>query len=572
MIFKKIRKGHADWRNFLCSTPARDYVFQKDAYEDQIDRAAKNIRNTDCVIIGAGAGASTAAGIQYGGKRFTDNFAEFIKKYGEYYMTDMYAAGFYPYPSEEAKWGYWSKHALMNRFDPPALPLYTELYDIVKNKEYFVLTTNVDHQFYKAGFDEKRIFATQGDYGKIQCQKACHPKTYDAKDLFRKMDKARRDCLIPSELVPKCPVCGGNMAMNLRCDNYFVEDEAWHEAADRYAGFLEQNKDKKVVLLELGVGFNTPIIIRFPFEKMVRENSSYSLIRLNMDEAVVPESFGKRAIGIGGDMAKAITDIRGAGIMTQDERREYLIQYLLKEEIPFGRQNIPTDKQGQENLLRSLMNVRPPRPISNDFLKIQDEYLTERNIERGITDIDTLAPVKSDSRLYIWKGDITTLKCDAIVNACNSQMLGCFSPMHACIDNFIHTYAGMELRLKMHEIMAKQGHEEETGKAKITSGYNLPTKYILHTVGPIIQWKVTKEDEDLLASCYTECLKLAADTGVESIAFCCLSTGVFRFPQQRAAEIATSTVKQYLNKDSRIKKVIFNVFKDEDLKIYSGLL
>lgn len=572
MIFKKIRKGHADWRNFLCSTPARDYVFQKDAYEDQIDRAAKNIRNTDCVIIGAGAGASTAAGIQYGGKRFTDNFAEFIKKYGEYYMTDMYAAGFYPYPSEEAKWGYWSKHALMNRFDPPALPLYTELYDIVKNKEYFVLTTNVDHQFYKAGFDEKRIFATQGDYGKIQCQKACHPKTYDAKDLFRKMDKARRDCLIPSELVPKCPVCGGNMAMNLRCDNYFVEDEAWHEAADRYAGFLEQNKDKKVVLLELGVGFNTPIIIRFPFEKMVRENSSYSLIRMNMDEAVVPESFGKRAIGIGGDMAKAITDIRGAGIMTQDERREYLIQYLLKEKIPFGRQNIPTDKQGQENLLRSLMNVRPPRPISNDFLKIQDEYLTERNIERGITDIDTLAPVKSDSRLYIWQGDITTLKCDAIVNACNSQMLGCFSPMHACIDNFIHTYAGMELRLKMHEIMAKQGHEEETGKAKITSGYNLPTKYILHTVGPIIQWKVTKEDEDLLANCYTECLKLAADTGVESIAFCCLSTGVFRFPQQRAAEIATNTVKQYLNKDSRIKKVIFNVFKDEDLKIYSGLL
>ena len=572
MIFKKIRKGYADWRNFLCSTPARDYVFQKDAYEDQIDRAAKNIRNTDCVIIGAGAGASTAAGIQYGGKRFTDNFAEFIKKYGEYYMTDMYAAGFYPYPSEEAKWGYWSKHALMNRFDPPALPLYTELYDLVKNKEYFVLTTNVDHQFYKAGFDAQRIFATQGDYGKIQCQKACHPKTYDAKDLFRKMDKARRDCLIPSELVPKCPVCGGNMAMNLRCDNYFVEDEAWHEAADRYAGFLEQNKDKKVVLLELGVGFNTPIIIRFPFEKMVRENSSYSLIRLNMDEAVVPESFGERAIGIGGDMAKAITDIRGAGIMTQDERREYLIQYLLKEEIPFGRQNIPTDKQGQENLLRSLMNVRPPRPISNDFLKIQDEYLTERNIERGITDVDTLAPVKSDSRLYIWQGNITTLKCDAIVNACNSQMLGCFSPMHACIDNFIHTYAGMELRLKMHEIMAKQGHEEETGKAKITSGYNLPTKYILHTVGPIIQWKVTKEDEDLLASCYTECLKLAADTGVESIAFCCLSTGVFRFPQQRAAEIATNTVKQYLNKDSRIKKVIFNVFKDEDLKIYSGLL
>ena len=258
--------------------------------------------------------------------------------------------------------------------------------------------------------------------------------------------------------------------------------------------------------------------------------------------------------------------------MTQDERREYLIQYLLKEEIRFGKQNIPADKKEQENLLRSLMNVRPPRPISEKFLEIQDEYLKERNTERGITDIADLKPVASDPRLYIWQGDITTLKCDAIVNACNSQMLGCFSPMHACIDNFIHTYAGVELRLKMHEIMTKQGHEEETGKAKITPGYNLPAKYILHTVGPVVQWKVTKKEEDLLAGCYRECLKLAADTGVESIAFCCLSTGVFCFPQQRAAEIATDTVKQYLEQDSRIKKVIFNVFKDEDLKIYNGLL
>lgn len=311
MIFRKVRKGHVDWREFLCGTPARDYVFQKNTYEEQINRAAELIKNADSVIIGAGAGASTAAGIRYGGKRFTDNFAEFIEKYGEHHMTDMYAAGFYQYPSEEAKWGYWSKHALMNRFDPPALPLYKELYDIVGAKEYFVLTTNVDYQFYKAGFDADRIFATQGDYGKIQCQKACHPKTYNAEELFRKMDAARKDCMIPSELVPKCPLCGGRMAMNLRCDNYFVEDEAWHEAADRYANFLDNNKGKNVVLLELGVGFNTPIIIRFPFEKMVRENRSYSLIRLNMDESVVPESFGKRAIGIGGDMAKAITDIRG---------------------------------------------------------------------------------------------------------------------------------------------------------------------------------------------------------------------------------------------------------------------
>ena len=258
--------------------------------------------------------------------------------------------------------------------------------------------------------------------------------------------------------------------------------------------------------------------------------------------------------------------------MNQDERRIYLIDSLLKEDKRFMRQKMPHDVRKQRDLLRSLMNVRMPAPVSEEFLRIQDEYLKERQKERGITDIKDLQPVKSDDRLYIWQGDITTLKCDAIVNACNSQMLGCFSPMHSCIDNFIHTYAGIQLRLKMHEIMEAQGHEEETGKAKITSGYNLPATYILHTVGPIIQWSVRKEDEELLASCYRECMKLAADHGVESMAFCCLSTGVFRFPQQRAAEIATSVVKECLDKDSRIKKVIFNVFKDEDQRIYRELL
>ena len=309
MIFKKIRKGHVDWRKFLCSIPANDYIFQKEAYEKQIENSAKLLKEADAIIIGAGAGASTAAGMEYGGKRFRENFHEFIMKYGGQYMTDMYAAGFYPFPSEEARWGYWSKHALLNRFEPPALPLYKQLYDIVKNKEYFVLTTNVDHQLYKAGFEEQRIFATQGDYGEIQCSRGCHSKVYEAGELFHKMDAARKDCLIPSELVPKCPVCGGAMAMHLRCDNYFVEDETWHKAADRYADFLEENKDKNVVLLELGVGFNTPVIIRFPFEKIVREHSTYSLIRLNKDEAAVPESFGERAIGIGKDMAGAVSDI-----------------------------------------------------------------------------------------------------------------------------------------------------------------------------------------------------------------------------------------------------------------------
>lgn len=306
---KRSRKKRTDWSQFLSGVSADDYIFQNIPYEEQIERASALIREADAILIGAGAGISTAAGLAYSGERFTDNFSEFIEKYGTMYMTDMYAAGFYPFPTQEAKWGYWSKHSMLNRFLPPALPLYTCLYETVKEKAYFVLTTNVDHQFQKAGFSEERIFATQGDYGNIQCEKGCHPKVYDAEDLFRQMDQARHDCLIPSHMVPKCPVCGGNMAMHLRCDQYFVEDESWHEAAGRYSDFLMESNGKTVVLLELGVGFNTPTIIRFPFEKMVRENQNLSLIRLNMNEAFVPESFGSRAIGIDGDMAKAISDL-----------------------------------------------------------------------------------------------------------------------------------------------------------------------------------------------------------------------------------------------------------------------
>lgn len=258
--------------------------------------------------------------------------------------------------------------------------------------------------------------------------------------------------------------------------------------------------------------------------------------------------------------------------MNQDERRLFLIEYLLNEDTRLREITIPNDVQGQRDLLRSLMNVRMPKPINNEFLIVQDEYLHKRNVERGITDSCDLRPVASDERLFIWQGDITTLRCDAIVNACNSQMLGCFTPMHSCIDNFIHTYAGVQLRLKMNEIMINQGHEEPTGQAKITEGYNLPAKFILHTVGPIIHQEVTEEDEKMLASCYRECLKLASQSGVESIAFCCLSTGIFRFPQQKAAEIAVNTVKNFLAACTGIKQVIFNVFKDEDLEIYRGIL
>lgn len=310
MAIQTLKRKKVDFSRFLSAVPARDYVFQDIPYEEQIRNAAGLLRGGDAVIIGAGAGLSTAAGLNYGGRRFTDNFGEFIEKYGSAYMTDMYSAGFYPFPTEEEKWGYWSKHAWLNRVEPDALPLYQAIYEMVKDKPHFVLTTNVDHQFWKAGFLDENIFATQGDYGEIQCAKGCHPKVYDAVDLFRRMNEERRDCKIPSDLVPKCPVCGGKMAMHLRCDQYFVEDDHWNEAAERYGAFLEEYAGKRVVLLELGVGFNTPVIIRFPFEKMMRENNRWSLIRLNLDEAVVPASFEERAVGIGGDLSGTVRDIQ----------------------------------------------------------------------------------------------------------------------------------------------------------------------------------------------------------------------------------------------------------------------
>lgn len=307
-----IRTKKVDFSQFLCGTPARDYIFQDTAYEEQVKQAAELLKNADAVLIGAGAGLSAAAGLNYGGSRFRENFADFIERYGSAAMRDMYSAGFYPFPSEEEKWGYWSKHVWLNRIEPDALSLYRSVYDLVKDKPHFVLTTNVDHQFWKAGFWDENIFATQGDYGEIQCARGCHDKAYDATDLFLQMHQARKDCQVPSCMVPKCPVCGGKMAMHLRCDQYFAEDEHWNQAAGRYASFLKEYRKKKVVLLELGVGFNTPIIIRFPFEKDIRENREWTLLRLNRDEAAVPESFGDRAVGINEDLAKSIKDIKTA--------------------------------------------------------------------------------------------------------------------------------------------------------------------------------------------------------------------------------------------------------------------
>lgn len=254
--------------------------------------------------------------------------------------------------------------------------------------------------------------------------------------------------------------------------------------------------------------------------------------------------------------------------MTQAEKRSFLIEYLLSERKE--RITIPSDEYNQKRMLRSLFNIRMPKPVSDEFLQIQDEYLQEENRSKGITDIADLEPIQKG--IYLWQGDITTLKCGAIVNAANSQMLGCFNPCHGCIDNAIHTFAGVQLRRDCNEIMQKQGYDEPTGQAKLTSAYNLPCKYVIHTVGPIVSGQLTQEDRDLLKSCYLSCLKLAEEKSVDSIAFCCISTGVFGFPQREAAQIAVDTVKEYKEESHSDIKVIFNVFKDSDLAIYRGVL
>ncbi len=258
--------------------------------------------------------------------------------------------------------------------------------------------------------------------------------------------------------------------------------------------------------------------------------------------------------------------------MNQEERRIYLIRELQREMPQYKKIEIPKDESEQWRLLRSLFNVRPPYPASDDFLKVQDEYLSEVIRQRGIVDAAALPTVKADSRISLWKGDITALKADAIVNAANSALLGCWQPCHSCIDNIVHSLSGVELRIKCNEIMQAQGHEEETGTAKITPAYNLPCKCVLHTVGPIISGPLRKRDCNLLASCYQSCLELAVANGGQSIAFCCISTGVFHFPQDRAAEIAVETVSEFLRTDTCVKKVIFNVFKQEDYDIYQKLL
>ena len=309
-MFNRNTKKKIRFSDYLSEEVARDYINQDKPYAEQIDRAAKLIREADYVLIGAGAGMSTAAGAEYGGKFFEENFAEFQKIYGKGpYMQDMYSAGFYPFPDQESKWGYWSHQALLAGADLDVTPLHKTLLDALEGKKLFLLSTNADRQFEKAGLPPEQVFATQGTYDRIQCKRGCHNKTYDAVELFRRMEQARQNGKIPSAFVPRCPVCGGDMAMNLRVDNCFVEDENWHAAEDRFSRFLSECMDGKTVLLELGVGFNTPTIIRFPFEKLAREHENISLVRLSRSKAMVPASLGDRAIGINADMAQSITDL-----------------------------------------------------------------------------------------------------------------------------------------------------------------------------------------------------------------------------------------------------------------------
>ena len=260
--------------------------------------------------------------------------------------------------------------------------------------------------------------------------------------------------------------------------------------------------------------------------------------------------------------------------MTRSEQIQALNETLLAEMPAYQSQAVsfPKDQTAQRRLLRSLMNVRPPMPLNQEFLAMQDDLLSAERDSKGVVDGAALPTVNGHPRIAVWKGDITQLKMDAIVDADNSALLGCFCPCHGCIDNAIHSAAGLQLRDECNQIMRAQGHPEPNGRAKLTKGYNLPARYVLHTVGPIVQGRVTGRNREELTSCYRSCLKLAAEHGLESVAFCCISTGEFHFPNQQAAEIAVETVTGFLKQDMSIKKVIFNVFKDIDETIYRRIL
>ena len=276
-------------------------------YSDKIKKLKTALEEADCVVIGAGAGLSTSAGFTYSGERFDKYFSDFGEKYG---FKDMYSGGFYPYPTPEEMWAYWSRYIYINRYMDIPKPVYEELLELIKDKDYFVITTNVDHCFQKAGFDKKRLFYTQGDYGLFQCSEPCRDMTYDNKDMILNMYEKQSGMRIPSELIPKCPNCGKPLTMNLRSDDKFVEDEGWHEAAKRYEEFNETHKGK-VLYLELGVGYNTPVIIKYPFWQRTFDNPNATYACINFSDAECPEQIKDRSILIEGDIGEVLQDLKG---------------------------------------------------------------------------------------------------------------------------------------------------------------------------------------------------------------------------------------------------------------------
>ena len=278
-------------------------------YSAQIERLRSALDAADAVVIGAGAGLSTSAGFTYSGERFERYFSDFAEKYG---IQDMYSGGFYLFPTPEEFWAYWSRYIFINRYQDAPKPVYDELLELVLDKDYFVITTNVDHCFQKAGFDKKRLFYTQGDYGLLQCSKPCRQETFDNENVVRKMLERQGNMSVPTELIPACPHCGRPLTLNLRCDDSFVEDEGWHRAAERYENFLRTRSGQRILFLELGVGYNTPVIIKYPFWNMTAKNPNAVYACVNLDGAATMRGIEERSILIEADIGDVVRRLREA--------------------------------------------------------------------------------------------------------------------------------------------------------------------------------------------------------------------------------------------------------------------
>ena len=276
-----------------------------------MERLKAALQDCDAVVIGAGSGLSTAAGFTYTGERFEQHFSDFAQKYG---IQDMYSGGFYPFPTQEAFWAYWSRYIYINRYQDAPKPVYDDLLKLVQDKDYFVITTNVDHCFQKAGFDKKRLFYTQGDYGLFQCSEPCCQETFDNEAVIREMVKRQENMKIPTELLPTCPHCGKPLTMNLRCDDTFVEDEGWHRAAERYENFLRTRAGQKILFLEFGVGYNTPVIIKYPFWQMTAKNPKAIYACINQGQAICPQEIERQSVCINADIGQVLQSLSDAAI------------------------------------------------------------------------------------------------------------------------------------------------------------------------------------------------------------------------------------------------------------------